>query len=92
APANVLVSTVRALSETRRDGPRVPISHRVRQAPHAPGARPHVLVLVVGETVRAQNWGLNGYARQTTPELARRSVINFRDVTACGSSTEVSLP
>jgi lipid A ethanolaminephosphotransferase len=92
SPANVLVSTVRALSEIRRGGPRVPISHRVSQVPHLPGARPHVLVLVVGETVRAQNWGLNGYARQTTPELAGRSVINFRDVTACGSSTEVSLP
>lgn len=92
APANVLVSTARALGEPRRRGPPVTISHRVSQAPHAPGSRPHVLVLVVGETVRAGNWGLNGYARQTTPELARRAVVNFADVTACGSSTEVSLP
>ena len=30
-----------------------------------------VVVLVVGETARAANWGLNGYARQTTPQLAR---------------------
>jgi lipid A ethanolaminephosphotransferase len=92
APSNVLVSTARALGESRRRGPPVTISHRVGQAPHAPGSRPHVLVLVVGETVRAGNWGLNGYARQTTPELARRAVVNFADVTACGSSTEVSLP
>jgi lipid A ethanolaminephosphotransferase len=47
---------------------------------------------VVGETVRAQNWGLDGYSRQTTPELARLAPINFRQVQACGSSTEVSLP
>lgn len=58
------------------------------------GARrkPMILVLVVGETARAANWGLNGYARNTTPELAARGVFNFTQVTACGTSTEVSLP
>jgi lipid A ethanolaminephosphotransferase len=56
-------------------------------------ARPALLVIVVGETVRAMNWGLNGYARQTTPMLAGRSdVINFPDVTSCGTNTETSLP
>jgi lipid A ethanolaminephosphotransferase len=51
-----------------------------------------VLVLVVGETVRAANWGLDGYARQTTPQLSKLPVINFPDVTSCGTNTEVSLP
>jgi lipid A ethanolaminephosphotransferase len=55
-------------------------------------ARPTLFVLVVGETARAQNFSLNGYARVTNPELARRGVINFPDATACGTSTEVSLP
>ena len=32
----------------------------------------NVSVIVVGETTRAQNWGLNGYGRQTTPYLAER--------------------
>ena len=54
--------------------------------------QPLLVVLVVGETVRAANWGMNGYERNTTPELARRGVINFTDVTACGTSTDVSLP
>ena len=54
--------------------------------------KPLVLVLVVGETARAANWGLNGYHRQTTPELAQLPVINFPQVTACGTNTEVSLP
>lgn len=48
--------------------------------------------MVVGETVRSENWGLNGYERQTTPQLAQRNVINFSNVKACGTSTEVSLP
>ena len=58
----------------------------------APSEKPLLVVLVVGETVRAANWGLNGYARNTTPELARRGVINFTNVTSCGTSTDVSLP
>ncbi len=55
-------------------------------------SKPLVVVLVVGETARAANWGLNGYSRQTTPELAKLPVINFPQVTACGTNTEVSLP
>ncbi len=57
-----------------------------------PGARPLLLVLVVGETARAASWGLSGYARQTTPNLAQLPVINETDVTACGTNTETSLP
>jgi lipid A ethanolaminephosphotransferase len=65
-------------------------------------SRPLLVVLVVGETARAANWGLNAYARQTTPELAALAarsgqpgagtLLNFPDVTACGTNTEVSLP
>ncbi|HEU5294722.1 MAG TPA: sulfatase-like hydrolase/transferase, partial [Burkholderiaceae bacterium] len=54
--------------------------------------KPMLVVLVVGETVRAANWGLSGYARQTTPGLAALPVINFADVSSCGTNTEVSLP
>ncbi|POY44019.1 phosphoethanolamine transferase [Avibacterium gallinarum] len=54
----------------------------------------HFTVIVVGETTRAQNWGLNGYARQTTPKLAARGkdIINFTDVSSCGTSTAISVP
>jgi lipid A ethanolaminephosphotransferase len=55
-------------------------------------AKPVLTVVFVGETARAQNFGLNGYARPTTPELAQRDVINFTDVTSCGTSTAVSVP
>jgi lipid A ethanolaminephosphotransferase len=63
-----------------------------KAAPAPAGRKPQLLVLVVGETARAQNFSLNGYARDTNPELARRDVINFPKATACGTSTEVSLP
>jgi len=55
--------------------------------------RPMRVVLVVGETARAANWGLNGHARQTTPELAAvPGLINFPQVSSCGTNTEVSVP
>jgi lipid A ethanolaminephosphotransferase len=61
---------------------------------HADGADRHALtVLVIGETARAANFGLDGYSRQTTPNLATEpDVINFRKVLSCGTSTAVSLP
>ena len=57
---------------------------------------PPLLLLVVGETARARSWGLNGYARQTTPALARwqeaGDLVNFSQVSACGTNTHVSVP
>ncbi|MFY1027365.1 phosphoethanolamine transferase [Actinobacillus seminis] len=54
----------------------------------------NLMIIVVGEATRAQNWGLNGYSRQTTPKLAARGdeVINFKQVESCGTSTAVSVP
>lgn len=49
-------------------------------------------IMVVGETARRGNFSLNGYARQTNPELMARSVMNFRNVTSCGTSTAFSVP
>ncbi|MEI2453349.1 phosphoethanolamine--lipid A transferase [Lysobacter firmicutimachus] len=93
-PANYLVSLTRVAfddSASKVRG-RAPIGTDARIAARPAGGKPRLLVIVVGETVRAQNWGLNGYARQTTPELARIGPVNFTDVVACGSSTEVSVP
>ena len=64
----------------------------VQVAARPAGAKPRLLVIVVGETARAQNWGLDGYARDTTPELRQAGVINFTDTSSSGTATEVSLP
>jgi lipid A ethanolaminephosphotransferase len=92
-PGNYLVAMVEVATDHGvRPTTRIPVGLDAKVASRPAGARPRVLVLVVGETVRAQNWGLNGYGRQTTPELARIAPLNFDEVTACGTSTEVSLP
>ncbi|MAX33200.1 MAG: lipid A phosphoethanolamine transferase [Halomonadaceae bacterium] len=91
-PGNALISTGRVLAASDPlPKQRLPIGEDAVRLPRA-GDKPLLMVLVVGETVRAANWGLNGYARQTTPELAKRDVVNFTDVSTCGTSTAVSLP
>ena len=58
-----------------------------RQLPPAPGAKRRVAVIIVGETARAQNWGLNGYARQTTPRLVTPSTTAFAPPTWAGRTS-----
>ncbi|WP_434612991.1 phosphoethanolamine transferase [Tabrizicola sp. M-4] len=70
-----------------------PLGRDAKKGPLITAAtKPVLTVVFVGETARAQNFGLNGYGRDTTPELARRDVLNFTDVTSCGTSTAVSVP
>lgn len=56
------------------------------------GSTPTTLIVVVGETARMGNFGINGYERDTTPRLAREDVVSLRNVWSCGTSTAVSLP
>jgi lipid A ethanolaminephosphotransferase len=51
-----------------------------------------IVVMVVGEAVRADHFGLNGYEKETTPKLAQENVVNFTDVYSCGTTTAVSVP
>ncbi|MBK9624073.1 MAG: phosphoethanolamine--lipid A transferase [Rhodocyclaceae bacterium] len=94
-PANFLYSGFRVLTAEAEVASR-PLAAVGEDAAQifAPGVvrRPRVLVLVVGETARAANWGLSGYTRQTTAELAKLDVINFTNTTSCGTNTEVSVP
>ncbi|NBB12195.1 phosphoethanolamine transferase [Pseudomonas sp. SLFW] len=57
-------------------------------------ARPKksLMIFVVGETARADHFSLNGYARETNPELKKQDILNFTQVASCGTSTAVSVP
>ncbi|MBI3376369.1 MAG: phosphoethanolamine--lipid A transferase [Betaproteobacteria bacterium] len=54
--------------------------------------KPTLTVLVVGETARAANFSLGGYARKTNPQLEKEDIVYFSNVLACGTSTASSLP
>ena len=56
------------------------------------GQSPATIVLVLGETARMGNFGINGYERDTTPRLAQASVVSLRNVLSCGTSTAASVP
>lgn len=93
-PSNVISSYVRTLSQGDSSIPQV--REVVEATPSLvysrKEGRPVVVVTVVGETTRAKNWGLSGYSRNTTPELAKRHVINFADMNSCGTDTATSVP
>jgi lipid A ethanolaminephosphotransferase len=65
----------------------------VKGAAWADSKRRTVTILVVGETARAMNFSLNGYARETNPTLKTvPGLINFPNVQSCGTATAVSVP
>ncbi|MGN0909450.1 MAG: phosphoethanolamine transferase [Succinivibrio sp.] len=94
APSDAAASAVRALTTDASSGTvkREIIDKSPLLAPSRRQGRPVVVVTVVGETAREKNWGLSGYARDTTPELRTRNVINFTDTWSCGTSTAESVP
>lgn len=54
---------------------------------------PQVVVMVIGESSRYDRWGLNGYARETTPLLQRESnLVSLSDVVTAVSATRLSVP
>ena len=58
----------------------------------AKSEKPVLTIVVAGETARAQNFSLNGYGVETNPKLAKLPIVNFGDVSSCGTATAVSLP
>jgi len=79
-------------SNAKPAGPPAPIGIGAQVVPRPAGSLPPLLMLVVGETARADHFSLNGYTRATNPELAKLDVVSFADVTSCGTNTAASLP
>ncbi|MBC3758518.1 sulfatase-like hydrolase/transferase [Hyunsoonleella sp. SJ7] len=51
------------------------------------------VILVLGESLRSDHLGLNGYERQTTPLLSKRdNVFSFNNISTTKTNTAVSLP
>lgn len=51
-----------------------------------------LIILVVGEALRADRLALNGYERNTNPLIEKEDIINFSDMHSCGTTTSVSVP
>ncbi len=57
-----------------------------------PSDYPELVIVVVGETARADRFALNGYSKDTNPLLSKENVISFTNASACGTSTAISVP
>ncbi|HEX5048055.1 MAG TPA: phosphoethanolamine--lipid A transferase [Gammaproteobacteria bacterium] len=92
-PTYPLYSLARFWLRESDHAPRVrqPLDARVADA-HRRGAKPTLLVMVVGETARADRWSFNGYERDTNRYTRPRGVVSFGSVTSCGTSTADSVP
>lgn len=51
-----------------------------------------LVILVVGEAVRADHFSLNGYSRLTNPLLQQEDVISFANMYSSGTATAFSVP
>ncbi len=51
------------------------------------------VVLVIGESARADHFGVNGYGRDTTPRLSQTpNLVSFSQIRSCAASSTVAVP
>ncbi|MBI5626502.1 MAG: phosphoethanolamine--lipid A transferase EptA [Nitrosomonadales bacterium] len=60
-------------------------------AAHFIGSGKAIVILVIGESARAQNFSLYGYPRPTNPMLAKAAVVALPETTACSTYTTASI-
>ncbi len=94
SPSNSLVASWSWYTHNRMDNlPLVRIGEDAQRDPRmTQGAHKNLTILIVGETSRAANFSLGGYARETNPRLKHDNVIYFPQTTSCGTATAVSIP
>lgn len=93
-PTGWTYSAISYLSQSARAATRKTVLHEAAADTKEVGIHheTELVILVVGETARADRFSLNGYGRPTNPELEKRDVISFKQVSSCGTSTGESVP
>lgn len=93
-PTNYIYAIAKTLNNQVEDDkkPVIAISQKTKRGTLADKSHRSVTILVLGETARAQEFHINGYNRQTTPYIERNDVINFTNVSSCGTATATSVP
>lgn len=87
-----VISAVKIVSRTHHEP--VAVGRDAVFRPYWQNGKPVLMVLVVGETARAQNFSLGGYPRDTNRDLLPYAgdLFYFANTVSCGTSTAVSLP
>lgn len=91
-PYYYINSTIKYVNNTYFYEP-IEFTHIGMDAKKLPKEKPDLLVVIVGETARAMNYGLNGYGRDTNKYSKNiENITSFQNVSSCGTATAVSLP
>jgi lipid A ethanolaminephosphotransferase len=92
-PTYTVYSVIKFAAQQISIAKAVPLKHLAQDAKMVgPSERPELMMMVVGETARADRFSLNGYHRETNPLLAKQNVVSLSSVSSCGTSTGVSVP
>lgn len=51
-----------------------------------------LVIMVAGETARADRFSVNGYQKNTNPLLSKEAIVSFSQMHSCGTDTATSLP
>lgn len=51
-----------------------------------------LVILILGESVRFDRFSINGFTRETNPQLKKEKIYSFTNVTSCGTTTAASVP
>jgi len=91
-PLYWVYSTGKYINKTFNNGPII-VKKIGEDAKILKNDRPKLVIMVVGEAARADHFSLNGYEKDTNPLLEKnKDVINFSNVSSCGTSTAASVP
>lgn len=86
-------SVIRYLSNSLRQPESTVLKSIAVDARHIGGDdKNELIILVIGETARADRFSLNGYERETNPKLKEHKVISFKNASSCGTATAISVP
>lgn len=94
-PSNVIAANISYVKhQALANLPLVRIGLDAQKKPlaNAVNGKKNLIILIVGETARAEDVSLGGYAKETAPLLKQDNVIYFPDTHSCGTSTGVSVP
>lgn len=92
APLSSAIGVTAKLIDSRFPTPLAPLGQDAKLPTRPASDKPRLLVLVLGETARADHFSLNGYERQTNPRLSQLPVVSFQNVSSCGTATAHSVP
>lgn len=93
-PTYWIYSTGKYIHKTFNSGPIVvrPIGEDAKIVKNPDDNRSKLVIMVVGEAARADHFSLNGYERDTNPLLQKDNIVNFPNMSSCGTSTAESVP